>query len=795
MSDAPDEAIDPDDDAAPDADESSAEWEAAPGELAGDVDRDMADLDDRPIVVSAFAGIGGFDLGFARAGFQTGVVIEWDAKASKVLAVRFPRAARFGDVRKVDGDAVRRALGGRRVAVLCGGFPCQDLSVAGRRAGLAGERSGLYGELLRLARELDPEWLVVENVPGLLSSEDGDDFCTFLGDVTGFYPDVPRGGWRSSGVCHGPRATAAWRVLDARHFGVAQRRRRVFVVVSARDRSAPAAILLEPEGLRGDPAARVPSWTGAAAAAVGAAVARRVPGARRDRAGDAAPTVDPGVDTVSTLQGGGSRGWRVGAEEAAGGQLVPLATNSLDGDVARALVASGAADPHDYSQSTYVAVGSVQAHGGPDLSPTVTSKWAKGRGGPAGSETGNLVVGVDTYNQALTGDVAPTIRRGEDHSSSGPEVPHVLVGGHYGDAVAHTVTASGTDGMGRGVPIIGQQYETGIREEVERRLAEGGAIAFDWQAGGTADESWGGKARSWIVKRGDYAGALSTTKVQAVLDGRDLPSSADPLDPPPVTSVTGEQTHALTAEGHDASEDGTGRGTPIVNYAPDQAATLTAGSRSAGVSAPGRRHEDDHNLVAVRHYRKGKRAQTNTDDETWVEDDYANTLNLNDVGDTRAVDIVVDEPAVGTFMVEPETGQGADLRARPVDHSPATADARQTERGIRVAGSAAVRRLTPRECERLQGFPPVLTPADPADADLLADLGCIPLGDGTWAAPDFRVAATIVELADVTVQDWTDVDGASDSARYKQLGNAVCASVSEWVACRIHDHMDGLLTP
>lgn len=125
------------------------------------------------------------------------------------------------------------------VDLLVGGFPCQDLSVAGRRAGLGGERSGLFFEFARVADVvLKPGgWVLIENVPGLLSSEGGRDFAVLLATLAdlGFHD-------------------LAWRVLDSRFFGVPQRRRRVFILGRrARGRRA-AEVLLEPKGGEGNPA-------------------------------------------------------------------------------------------------------------------------------------------------------------------------------------------------------------------------------------------------------------------------------------------------------------------------------------------------------------------------------------------------------------------------------------------------------------------------------------------------------------------------------------------------------------
>jgi DNA (cytosine-5)-methyltransferase 1 len=180
-------------------------------------------------VGSLFSGIGGFDLGLERAGMEVAWQCEIDPAARRVLARHWPDVPCYEDVKELRGDRLPA------VDVLCGGFPCQDLSVAGRRAGLAGERSGLFHEFMRLAGELAPRWVLVENVPGLLSSEDGRD----MGVVLGTLADLGYG-W-------------CYRVLDAQFFGVAQRRRRVFIVGCVGDPGRAARVLLEPESCDGNP--------------------------------------------------------------------------------------------------------------------------------------------------------------------------------------------------------------------------------------------------------------------------------------------------------------------------------------------------------------------------------------------------------------------------------------------------------------------------------------------------------------------------------------------------------------
>lgn len=187
--------------------------------------------------VSLFSGIGGFELAMAEAGIPTLAACEIDKKARGVLADRFPGTHIYHDVRKVTGDSLRTLGAVPRRTVLSAGWPCQGNSVAGSRGGMDDARSGLWSEVVRILAELRPAWFIGENVPGLLSVNGGADFATVVGDLAqlgyGF----------------------AWRVLDAQHFGVPQRRRRVVIVGRLGDSGrAPAQVLLEPESSSRNPA-------------------------------------------------------------------------------------------------------------------------------------------------------------------------------------------------------------------------------------------------------------------------------------------------------------------------------------------------------------------------------------------------------------------------------------------------------------------------------------------------------------------------------------------------------------
>ena len=169
-------------------------------------------------VLSLFSGVGGFDLGLERAGMETVALCEWDKKAAHVLRRHWPDIPIYGDVSDLTGAQL--IADGVHPDLVAFGSPCQDLSVAGKRAGLAGERSGLFHEAVRIIRELReltdgtlPRWVIWENVVGALNSNGGADF----GAVLDAMADLGA-------------VFSEWAVLDAQNFGVAQRRRRVFLV-------------------------------------------------------------------------------------------------------------------------------------------------------------------------------------------------------------------------------------------------------------------------------------------------------------------------------------------------------------------------------------------------------------------------------------------------------------------------------------------------------------------------------------------------------------------------------------
>lgn len=274
-----------------------------------------------PRYLSTFTGVGGADIGLGRAGWVCAGACEIDPWRRSVFMRHHPGVPVWTDIRRLDvgrrdahaDESGVRRIGGRDgqgaadcgVDLLWGSPPCQDFSVAGRRAGIDGDRGALMWEFLRAADGVvrHGAWLAMEQVPGVLSSNGGRDWAAFLWALAdlGFH-DV------------------AWRVLDSRYFGVPQRRRRVFLVARRAGGERAAEVLALTEGGGGDPAPGREARAGVAGSvADGADVARRLTAGGNQRLdGDTEDFV------VSTLQKPAG-GWRINAEAAAGGHLVPVA--------------------------------------------------------------------------------------------------------------------------------------------------------------------------------------------------------------------------------------------------------------------------------------------------------------------------------------------------------------------------------------------------------------------------------------------------------------------------------------
>jgi DNA (cytosine-5)-methyltransferase 1 len=215
---------------------------------------------------SVCSGIEAASAAFTPLGWAAAWLSEIEPFPSALLAYRFPSVPNLGNMLEVAGKVDRREI--EAPDLLCGGCPCQSFSVAGLRGGLNDDRGNLTLEFIRIADAIDrvrlvdgkrPAWVLYENVPGILSDKTNA-FGSLLGGLCG-HDDalVPSGGkWTTSGVVAGRSRAVAWRVLDAQYFGVAQRRRRVFVLaLGGADRwSCADALLPIGEGMRRHPAPR-----------------------------------------------------------------------------------------------------------------------------------------------------------------------------------------------------------------------------------------------------------------------------------------------------------------------------------------------------------------------------------------------------------------------------------------------------------------------------------------------------------------------------------------------------------
>lgn len=311
---------------------------------------------------------------------------------SAVLAHHYPEVPNHGDMTKL----AALVLAGKIPApdVLVGGTPCQAFSVAGMREGLTDPRGALTIKYVELADAVDyvragqrkPASVIVwENVPGVLSDK-GNAFGCFLGALAGEDCEVQPPGkkWQDAGCVYGPKRTIAWRVLDAQYFGLAQRRRRVFVVASARDGFDPAEVLFEREGVRRDTAPR----RGQGQEAAGTITAS-TGGADENDARDGRLTVFGGNNTTGAIDVAPAR------------NACSSASGRMDFESEAFVVQSFVAV--DYKEGTFSAS---------DVSRPITTSADRSRAAP------------------LVADISPTLRSGNIRNNSNPATEiSMLVGG------------------------------------------------------------------------------------------------------------------------------------------------------------------------------------------------------------------------------------------------------------------------------------------------------------------------------------------------------------------------------
>lgn len=343
---------------------------------------------------SVCSGIEAASVAWESLGWEPVAFSEIEPFPSAVLAERFPDVPNLGDMTRYHEWNIPA------INLLVGETPCQAFSVAGKRGSLADDRGNLCLTFCRMADHFKPKWVLWENVPGVLSTPDNAFGC-FLGALCGAdAPVIPPGGGRkhpNSGVVAGPKRTVAWRVLDAQWHRVPQRRKRVFVLAVAGAGNWASADALLPVG-------------------------ERVPG---------------NLEACRKVwkEAAGNAGSRFEGSHWDGGRVHPTLFAHKSG--------VGMSDQEIFRQRGAYLV--------PDVAPSVTSKWAKGTGGPAGDECQNLVVFENHAQDSRVremGDVCSTVsaKYGTGGGNT-PIVVHLQQDPVTGDDVSPCLGAGGSHGQ------------------------------------------------------------------------------------------------------------------------------------------------------------------------------------------------------------------------------------------------------------------------------------------------------------------------------------------------------------
>ncbi|QXG49177.1 DNA cytosine methyltransferase [Pseudomonas viridiflava] len=547
---------------------------------------------------------------------------------SAVLAHHYPDTPNLGDMTKL----AALVLSGKIAApdVLVGGTPCQAFSVAGMRQGMLDPRGALTIKYVELADAVDhvrtsrnePESIIVwENVPGVLSDK-GNAFGCFLGALAGEDCELQSPGkrWQDAGCVYGPKRTIAWRILDAQYFGLAQRRRRVFVVASARAGFDPLEVLFEREGVRRD----------------------------------TAPRRGEGQDVTGTAPFGPAL--QCGCGHVFSDELGHYGCPNCEGDEGPAVTMFGGIP----------AFGGHSLSGSIERSATLTAKDTR------------LDMESETFFVQASHEVTGTLSA-RTSGGGGLGTDFDLSGGLQ---IAGTLQANGkaagsatSQGAESGLLVVHGTQDPSVSSSLAfalgRNSGQENVLAFTCK------------------DHGADAGAVSPT-LRAMGHGASHANSGGQV----AVCITGEVTHTLKAEGFDGSEDGTGRGQPIVDCR-EVAQTIT--------SNYGKQLDNTNSALGpnvVTSY-STKLHNTSSNQAGKLYEEY-----------TVSLDACSPPPA----LLQP----------------------------------SQVRRLTPVECERLQGFPD--------DYTLICYRGR-PLG----LCPD--------------------------GPRYKAIGNSKAVPVVRWIGQRIQDQL------
>ena len=656
---------------------------------------------------SLFDGIGGFPL----AAIHNGIIPVWaseiEAFPIQVTKLRFPQMQHTGDITKLNGKTLPL------VDVICGGSPCQDLSVAGQRRGLAGERSGLFMEQVRIVKEMRnadenrglpdhlvrPRYLVWENVPGAFSSAQGEDFRAVIEEIVRIKDSachVPRpdtGRWEPAGAAIlGDRFSLAWRVLDAQYWGVAQRRRRIFLVADFGGHTAPQ-ILFEQDRLFGDSSESRSTGQGTAGAA------------------------------------------SQGTDHTGGTCLTPWDVQSrriFSEDTVWPALYGGEGGGHGYiqkkEQENAEQVLCLNDQGGErmDVTEGFTATLRAGMSGhpPLVAEQ-TAVSGVVTKGNGdcfLTPDVHTSLTGGGGQDGQG--YPCVLTAGFCGNASAE---ARGIGYQSERSPTLKTGTAPSIlclndQGESEMHLSE--AVTGTLQAQEHGHQP--------LVLAGGQGGAEIGTGICPTITGAAGTSGNNQpilfenhgID----SRYTGPHAVAPTM----SARYGTGgNNVPLISDDPQSyciAGNIIDREVQNGGNGLGCQPDISYTLTGMDRHAVFSRQRS----DELVENEVASTQSARQHKD--ATDLVCQPDIFGQSQYGAYAEGCTTLRASGGDHGGGSENL-VTMSGENPAERRLIRRLTPLECERLQGFP-----------------------DG-----------------------WTDIPGASDSARYKALGNSVAIPCVDFV--------------
>lgn len=618
---------------------------------------------------SVCSGIEAASVAWHMLGFRASWFAEIEPFPSAVLSHRWPAVPNLGDMTRLSSKVLAGMIDAPDILV--GGTPCQAFSVAGMREGMSDPRGALtikYVELanavdhVRNARGDDETIVVWENVPGVLSSKDNAFGCflaALVGESEALEPSGPR--WTNAGCVYGPRRAAAWRVLDAQYFGLAQRRKRVFVVASARADFDPAAVLLEREGLRRDHPPRR--------------------GEGQDLAGHApfGPALQCGCGYLFDLSLGQWGCPNCGGDEGPAVEVMAGVPAFGGENQSRSLFQAGALTAHgvrnDFASETFCVAPTVagtlrSTDGGSDVDHAAANHLVAGtlqaNGKAAGSATqqdaeSGLLVVHGTQDPDVVQDCAHTLGRnhGQENAVFDPnQITSATNRSQPTPGLCHTLPASSQPPIAFSCKDYGA--DAGDVSPTLRAMGHGESHA---NAGGQVAIAYP------LLEVGKRTGrSTSDPRAGLGVGGKNDPMFTLQASAQHGVCVTGDITHTLKAEGFDASEDGTGRGQPIIS-----------------VSLRGR--------------------------------DGGGTIEAGD--------------EIATCL---RASSGGGDKPHALVHS-------------------AVRRLTPRECERLQGFPD-----------------------------------------DYTLIPWRGKPATEcpDGPRYKAIGNSKAVPVVRWIGRRLKAHLEKL---